>query len=537
MQKTITLIDWITLSTYTLVLIGIALYSFKKIKRQDDIFLAGRSMSRWPIALSMYMALFSTNSLLGVTGWLNRETGTIWIGLQNIGIVMAVPVVIWLYPSLFFKLRISTAYEYLERRFNYTVRALAATFFLGARIMWLSTMLYAASLVISIMLGWTPELGVENGQVLAIVIIGLLGTFFGFSGGMRAVIWTDVVQFFVLMGGVVLMSAIAIFRIGGVSQVVALASDAGKFNPPSFFSFTDDLSIVSGLLLGLVAMLSSSGADQVVLQTYLTAKSEKEAKRSLWRNGFIIKPLSLIFPLLGVIIFAYFKAYPTVAQSMRVPDDALPVFVLNVVPPGVRGLTVAAIIAAVLTSLNSGMTAMSAVIQVDYVRRWLKRTISDKAAVLLGRILILLWGVITIGGALWVRLLGTTNNIIQILNIVMYPFSGVLLGIFLLGLLSKRANGWGTLIGAIVGFLATIFVPLSKFIVFNLLKVDVSNTTLIVNRIMSLSQISNFYYGALGTLITILLGYTASILFKAPAQEKLKGLVRRRLMINEEQIV
>ncbi len=149
----ISLADWTVLLAYLLMLVLIAFYHSRKIKAQDDYFLAGHSMSRWPIALSMYVALFSTNSFLGVTGWLNRPDGTIWIGLQNIGVILAVPLVIKLYPAIFFRLRITTAYEYLEKRFDYSVRALAAVFFLGARIMWLSTMLYAAALVVSRMLG------------------------------------------------------------------------------------------------------------------------------------------------------------------------------------------------------------------------------------------------------------------------------------------------------------------------------------------------------------------------------------------------
>src|ERR1051325_4226431 len=113
----ISALDWIVLLAYAAVLVGISLYHSRKLKTQDDVLLAGRSMSRWPIALSMYMSLFSTNTFVFVTGWLNRPNGTIWIGLQNITIMLAVPLVLWLSPSLFFRLRISTAYEYLERRF------------------------------------------------------------------------------------------------------------------------------------------------------------------------------------------------------------------------------------------------------------------------------------------------------------------------------------------------------------------------------------------------------------------------------------
>src|SRR5690606_16717625 len=116
--------------------------------------------------------------------------------------------------------------------------------------------------------------------------------------------WTDVVQFFILMGGVIVMAVYAIVHAGGMAETFRIAAAAGKFDTPEFFSLTSDLSIFSALLLGFTEMTSSSGSDQVVLQTYLTARSEKEARQSLWRNGLILKPLSLIFPLLGLLMFA-----------------------------------------------------------------------------------------------------------------------------------------------------------------------------------------------------------------------------------------
>jgi SSS family transporter len=524
MHRTVDYLDWITIVAYGLVLCGIALYHSRKMKTQDDILLAGRSMSRWPIAMSMYMALFSTNTFVGVTGWLNRPNGTVWIGLQNIGIILAVPFVVWLYPVFFFRLRVSTAYEYLERRFDYSVRLFATVFFLGSRMMWMATMLYSSGLVVSLMLGWTPQLGVPNGQLRAILIIGALGTFFGLAGGMHAVIWTDVVQFFVMMGGVVTMAVFAIVKSGGLVHVMTVASQAGKFHPPPVFSLNDDLSIVSGLLLGFIAMLSSSGADQMILQTYLTARSEVEAKRSLWRNGLILKPMSLMFPCLGLIMFVYYRAHPQVASLMRIPDDALSVFVLNVLPSGMRGLMIIAIVSAVLTSLESGMAATSAAVQVDFVRRWRKRPLSDRGAVLLGRCLIFTWGVIIVAIALWVQTLGARNNIIQILNIIMYPFAGVLLGIFLLGMLTRRANSAGTLIGAAAGFLVTVAVPLSRALVSAIVAAGGSVPNDLSETIERLAAISSFYYGAWGTAATVVLGYASSLLFKPPPSVKLAGL-------------
>jgi SSS family transporter len=514
-------IDWIdgaSIAGYLLCLAAIALYHTRKMKRAEEMFVAGRSMTGWPIAISMYMALFSTNTFLAYTGWVNRPNGTVWIGLQTVGIVLAVPFVVWLYPALFFRLRVISAYEYLSKRFSEPVRVFATLFFVASRVTWMSTMLYSSSLVITMMLGWTAANGHAHGQTWGILLIGGTGVLFALLGGMHAVIWTDVVQFFFLVAGVLLMIVLGAGYSGGLASVVRQGIEHGRLAPPEWFSLTSEVSVSSALLLGFVGMLASSGADQVVMQQYLTAKSEAVAKRALWRNGIFLKPFSLIYPFLGLIIFAYFNRHPEVAALMRVPDDALPVFVMHVLPAGARGLMIIALMSAVLTSIESGMAAVSAAVQIDYTRRR-REPLSDRDAVRLARTLLLVFGVLIVGVALAVARLGATNSIMQILNIVMYPFQGVLLGVFLLGLLAPRVNAPGALVGTAAGFLLTISVPLAKLLA----------GSAGLGPLAPLASVSTFYYGILGTVTTMATGYAASLFFPPPGPEQIRGLTRRRL--------
>jgi SSS family transporter len=511
-------LDWLLIAAYMTLLVWVALRQQSKVHQQDDVFLAGRSMSRWPVAISMYMALFSTNTLLGVTGWVNRPNGTIWIGLQVVGIVLAAPVVIWIFPSLFMRLRITTAYEYLQLRFNRQVRSIGTLFFLGARVMWMATMAYSASLVTVRMFGWS-----DAQQVWMIALFGLMGTLFAFAGGMYSVIWTDVIQFLVFMVALLLMFVMGVYLSGGVGSILETALEFHKFAPPPVFDPSVELTLVSGLLLGFVGMLASSGADQLILQTYLTAKSEEEAKAALWRNAIYLKPISMIFPLLGLIMFAYFQKHPETAALMRSSDDALPVFASNVLPAGLRGLMVMAVVSAVVSSLTSGLAAVSAALQTHAVQCWYKRSLSDTQSVRMARLLIVLTGIMITLGGFFVKVLGESNNVIQILNIVMYPFSGVLLGIFLLGVLTHRTNGKGALVGAIVGFLATICVPLSKLLLPPDGSVPESEWIALFRE---LGKVSTFYFGFLGTIMTIVFGYIASLLFAPPEEHQWKGLTR-----------
>lgn len=504
--------DWVAVGVYVAVLVFIALWQSRKIRSQDDVYLAGRSMSRWPIAMSMYMAIFSTNTFFGVTGWVNRPDGSVWIGLQPVGIVLAAPVVIWLFPTLFCRLRITTAYEYLEMRFNRSTRSAATVFFLCARLMWLATMSYSASLVVSRMIGQPQSHGINWG---AIGLCGL-GTALAFAGGMHAVIWTDVVQFFIFFAAMALMIFLGVSQSGGLESVLALGYQQGRFASPPLADITQEYSMLGVLLMGFVGMLSISGTDQVVLQTYLTATSAKEAKRALWRNALYLKPLSLIYPFLGLIIFGYFHRHPEVKSLMRHSDDALPVFVMNVLPHGMRGLMVVAILAAVLTSLESGLTALSAVVQTH-----LFQGRSGAAhSVRLARVILVVCGVVVGAAALWVETLG--RNIIQILNIVMYPFAGVLLGIFLLGVITRRANGAGALIGGVAGFLATVAIPLSG----QAQSVIGAAAPGVAALLGKLGRVSTFYFGFLGAVATFAVGFLASLCFPPPAKGQLEGLTR-----------
>lgn len=156
------------------------------------------------------------------------------------------------------------------------------------------------------------------------------------------------------------------FALGGAATVIPLGVEHGKFAIPPFFSFSQELSLVSALSMGGFWYLSSAGADQVVLQTHLSAKSAAEARKPLVRNGLLLKPLSLIFPLPGLLLCAYFRTHPQHAALMKSSDDAAPVFVVQVMP---GGLIIAALLPAVVTSVESGLSALSACVQVDFIKR------------------------------------------------------------------------------------------------------------------------------------------------------------------------
>jgi SSS family solute:Na+ symporter len=221
----------------------------------------------------------------------------------------------------------------------------------------------------------------------------------------------------------------------------------------------------------------------------------------------------MIYPIVGVILFGYYRMHPEVGKLMRIPDDALPVFVMNVLPAGARGVMAMAMTTGVLTSMQSGLAAISATIQVNYANRWSGGQLSKRGSVVLARALMLATGLIIICAALGVQQLGQKNSVYQILNMVMYPFTGVLLGIFLLGILTHRANSRGVLIGGVMGFLVTLICPMAH----------------VIAPEAFLGRISSFYYAFVGATMTAAVGYAASYLFAPPPESNLRGLTRRWL--------
>jgi SSS family transporter len=341
----------------------------------------------------------------------------------------------------------------------------------------------------------------------AVVLVGSITTLYTVFGGMKAVLWTDVMQFFVLVGGIVAMVIAVLIPFGGnVAEVWRIASAEGHtrmFN----FSLDPTLEItVWGLILGmLVINLSAYGSDQVIVQRYFTTRDRKQMTRAIMFNGLLTVPVVLALYFVGLGFAAYYTVNPEMRQGLSSAQQVVPHFITHVLPTGMAGLVIAGLFAATMGSLAAGFNSLSTASTMDFYLRFRRgRDTSDTANLKTGRWSTLLWGV---GCTLAALMVGRLGGVVEIMGKINSFFSGPLIGMFLLGLLTRRANSFGVLAGAIIGTLSTWLV--------------------------SLTDVSWLWYGPVGCAITWIAGYGLSYLRPALTSEHVVPLTVWHKLMHE----
>ena len=412
-------------------------------------------------------------------------------------ILITVPFVISYYLPFFRRLNITTAYEYLEKRFNVVIRMFGSTSFILFQLARMGVVVYLPALALATVVGIDIY--------LAIILMGILAIVYTVMGGIEAVIWTDVIQVIVLMGGLVIGLVYIAIDIGDVGYIFNTAYNDGKLQMVDLrWSWTEV--VTWSLFLGSFALnFAPYTTDQAVVQRYLTTSDEKEARKSIWLNGLISIPAGLLIFAMGTFLYVYFKDNPEfIAVGMK-NDSVFPLFIANHLPPGLAGLVIAGIYSASMSSLDSSMHSVSTVATVDYYERFTKRY-TDKTAMKVAKWTTIIVGIIGTGVACLMAAFPITSLFFFFQEIVGL-FGSALTGIFILGIFFKKANWIGTLIGASLSVLSLILV---KY-----------NTPI------------NFYiYPLIAIPVCVFGGYLASLIF--PVSDKpARELVYRKGLKNE----
>ncbi len=447
-------LDFCVFILYLIGVLCIGWTASRKSAQDDEYFLASRSMGWLPIGLSVMVTSFSAINYLAIPSEIFGY-GLYVVVSFPVFFLAAWPISkIWM--PYFHNLHATSVYEILERRYDVRVRSLASGLFILWRFFWMATALYASGKIMGALTGWP--------QWLLILLCGLIATGYTFIGGMRAVMWTDVAQFFVLFGGIALGTALS-FRQNGL-DVFRLAFDGGRIQPfapleGSFFSLDPRIRMTlwSGLIGTAVTFMARYGADQVVMQRYLTAKSLKAAQQGIWLNAFAsVASLSLL-ALFGMAIYANACRLGAFAadnglslpaaqrQAMALKQLSL---LIRSFPAGVAGLIVAGLLAATMSSIDSGVNACTAAYVTDFQKRFQWRMISSKW-------LTLAIGVVsTLLALLLIPAIGKSNSVFAIVNKLVNGLGSPLLCLMLLGMFSKKTNSSGVFVGGIVGLFASL---------------------------------------------------------------------------------
>jgi SSS family transporter len=346
---------------------------------------------------------------------------------------------------LFYRLEVFTIYEYLERRFDLKTRLLAGGLFLLLKTTYLGIAIYAPALVLAEMTGLP--------LVPLVLGIGLLTALYTTLGGMRAVIWTDSLQLMVLFGGIAAVMWIVPSRVdGGLAGVYATALAHEKLRFFDFsFSLTREVTFWGGLAGGMFLMISEFGADQATIQRYLTTSSMRSSRLAVVWSMLAAALVGLSLFLIGTALFVFYLQFPGKGGFGVSPDRVFAKFIVEELPPGVRGLLVAAVLAAAMSTISAVLNSLATVALSDFYERLSGRSATIRQA----RWLTLLLGVVCTVVALGAPRLG---SLLVASTKVTSFFGGSMVGIFLLGTFVPSANGWGAFLGAIAGFAAVVAV-------------------------------------------------------------------------------
>ncbi len=470
-------LNWLDGFIVVTYLIGITLFGSYFRKKQQSMhtyFLGGKTIPAWALSLSIVATETSTLTIIGTPGI--AFAGNLSFLQLVIGyLVGRIFIALILIPA-YFKGEMYTAYELMARRFGPLTKHATASMFLITRAMAEGFRVFAIAIVVGLVLG--------SGDIWSILIIFVLTLIYTFEGGLTAVIWTDVVQLFIYLGCTMVAFFVLLGFIPNGWQGV-LAAAGSKFE---IWNFSIDLRLPytfwGGLMGGAFLNTASHGVDQLIVQRLLAARSERDSKIALLSSGIIIFLQFALFLLIGIMLFSFYSYHPELTPAAS-SDRIFPAFIVTYLPPGVRGIMIAAILAAAMSTLSSTLNAMASTTVADFIRPFFKNDFSPRDQLRVSRWITVFWGIILTALAILSR--GTKSVLEAALTVASIAY-GSMLGIFLLGVLTQKANEKGSILGMSVGLLSMLTVWLFSSIAFT-------------------------WYVLIGTVITFAAGYAASIFF------------------------
>jgi len=485
------IVNYSILGVYLLLLIGMGYYFSRRDNLTDEFFLAGQRIPWWAAGISIYATQLSAITFIAIPA---VSFSTNWLVYPGyITIFLMVPIVVTFYLPFFRRLNITTAYEYLEKRFSLAVRLFGSLSFIIFQLGRMSVMVLLPALVI------TAIIGIDI--YVAIILMGIFSIVYTVMGGMEAVVWTDVVQVVILVFGILYSIGFIIMHVGGVGVIYDIAMADSKFLMFNWSLSTKDL-VTWSIFMGTFALqFGPYTTDQAVIQRYLTTKNEKEASKSLWTNGIISIPSGFLFFALGVCLYVFYKMSPELLPIGMQNDQIFPLFIGQQLPVGLSGLVIAGIFAASMSSLDSSMHSISTAWTVDFYRRFNPNS-EEKYLVRLAKIVVVVVG--TFGTVMaCVLAMFPIQSLYFLFQEIVGLLSSALAGIFFLGIFTNRTSSKGVIIGAVASLLVMAFVKYQTGIHF-------------------------YVYPLIGIPVCIIVGYLSSFLFQSDDKE-LKSLTYHNL--------
>jgi solute:Na+ symporter, SSS family len=433
---------------------GMTLMGVWFTRKQKDLrtyFVGGRNVGWFMVLMSIVATETSAVTFLSVPGLgFNPNGGNLTFLQLSLGYIVGRCLVAWFLLPQYMRGDLFSAYQVLRERFSPAVQRVASGLFLVTRTVADGLRIFLTALLLQYV-GW--------GVGPAIVVVGVVTIVYTYLGGMKAVIWTDLIQFVIKIAGAAL-AGVFVLRLlpGGWDQFLTEGADAGRFKAFDFtFDPTSDANIWAGVIGGAIFSMASHGADQLMVQRYLCAKSLPQARLALVLSGFVILAQFLLFLGVGVGMYLLFQGghFPEAAGARN--DAVFGLFIVNKLPPGVVGVLVAAVLAAAMSTLSSSLNSSANAFVTDFYRP-LRPGRSERWYVLLSRVMTAVWGVAQMGVAFVAYQAGGNQSVVkQVLGVAGFT-TGLLLGLFVLGSMRRPVSSRAALAGMVCGFVAVLIV-------------------------------------------------------------------------------
>ena len=478
-----------TLALYLGTVAGVGFWFMRRQKSTTDYFKGGGRIPWWVAGLSIFATMLSSITFMAIPA---KAFATDWtFAIGNLAPLVLAPVVIAFYLPFFRQLNVTSAYEYLERRFSLAVRLYASASFILFQTGRMAVVIFLPALALSAAVGLDIH--------LCVLLIGVTCALYTAAGGIEAVVWTDAVQAIVLLGAALLSLILIAVRLDG--SPATWWTDAAEHHKLRLVDWSWDLTTASVAVVvvgSLFSNLAPYTADQAVVQRYLTTNDARQAARAIRLNAWLTVPATILFFAIGTALFLFYRQHPQSLDPALGADAIFPLFIIQYLPPGVAGLVIAGIFAAAQSTASSSVNSVTTAIITDWLRRF-RPHLSDRICLRLSQGLAVVLGLGGTGAALYLASADVRSLWDAYLGLLGLLGSG-LAGLFILGIFSRRANGAGALAGAVASAFTLAYVQRETSLHFLL-------------------------YGAVGVLTCVVVGWLASLVLPAPTRD-LRGLTR-----------
>ena len=499
MSRGFTVLDALVIVAYLAGTTALGIWVGRRQTGSKDYFVAGRQIPWWAVLFSIVATETSALTFISIPGL--AYTGNLGFLQVVAGYILGRIGVAFLLLPRYYEGEIVTAYTLLEKRFGLATRRMTSIVFMVTRGMADAVRVFATAIPVSLILG--DRVPQAWAMPIAIMVLGGLTILYTYRGGMRAVVWTEILQASVyLLGGISAIVLLGKVVPGGWSAILEQAGGAGKLTAIDFsFDLSKPHTVWAGLIGGGFLSMASHGADQLIVQRLLSSRNLREAQRAIIGSGIVVFAQMALFLFVGIGLWAHFGG-----QSFATTDSIFPKFIVEEMPAGLVGLLLAAIIAATMSTHSGAINSLAAATTHDIYMPLTGRTAEDPATFRAGRRFALFWGVVLTGGAMLFKAQGTPVVVVA-LGIASFTYGG-LLGVFFLGNFWPRVAQWHAILGLSVGIFVMAFVVFAGRLI--------TAFPVMANALGPFARIAWPWYVLIGTSITMIVGVGASLLFPRP---------------------